>query len=251
MMPVPSATHAVQRPDFSTTPRAEFIEQNLGLVHACAGRFQGRGVEYEELYAAGCLGLVKAVDGFDSGRGVCFSTYAVPVILGEIKRLFREGGTVKVSRSLKELGLKIRTQREQYTKTHGAEPTVQQLAELLGETPEQIALAVQAALPTLSLTPADGEDGQREWDVPVDSPEEVLTDRLSLRAALHDLTPQDRQIILLRFFAERTQSETARILQTTQVQISRRERKILQQMRQQLLGDAAAKVQTVKRARRG
>ena len=82
-------------------PRAVFIEKNLGLVHACAGRFKGRGIEYEELYAAGCLGLVKACDGFDTGRGVCFSTYAVPVILGEIKKLFRDGGTVKVSRSLK------------------------------------------------------------------------------------------------------------------------------------------------------
>ena len=93
--------------DIRQLPREEFIEKNLGLVHACAGRFKGRGIEYEELYAAGCLGLVKACDGFDTGRGVCFSTYAVPVILGEIKKLFRDGGTVKVSRSLKELSLKI------------------------------------------------------------------------------------------------------------------------------------------------
>ena len=88
--------------DIRQLPREEFIEKNLGLVHACAGRFKGRGIEYEELYAAGCLGLVKACDGFDTGRGVCFSTYAVPVILGEIKKLFRDGGTVKVSRSLTE-----------------------------------------------------------------------------------------------------------------------------------------------------
>ena len=88
------------------TRRSAFIEQNLGLVHACAGRFRGRGIEYDDLYGAGCMGLVKATDGFDEGRGVCFSTYAVPVILGEIKKLFREGGTVKVSRSLKELGLR-------------------------------------------------------------------------------------------------------------------------------------------------
>ena len=91
--------------DIRDLPREEFIEKNLGLVHACAGRFKGRGIEYEELYAAGCLGLVKACDGCDTGRGVCFSTYAVPVILGEIKKLFRDGGTVKVSRSLKELSL--------------------------------------------------------------------------------------------------------------------------------------------------
>ena len=93
------------------TRRSAFIEQNLGLVHACAGRFRGRGIEYDDLYGAGCMGLVKATDGFDEGRGVCFSTYAVPVILGEIKKLFREGGTVKVSRSLKELGLRVNAAR--------------------------------------------------------------------------------------------------------------------------------------------
>ena len=89
------------------TRREAFITQNLGLVHACAGRFRGRGIEYDDLYGAGCMGLVKACDNFDPERGVCFSTYAVPVILGEIKKLFREGGTVKVSRSLKELGMRV------------------------------------------------------------------------------------------------------------------------------------------------
>ena len=110
--------------DMQQLPREEFIEKNLGLVHACAGRFKGRGIEYEELYAAGCLGLVKACDGFDTGRGVCFSTYAVPVILGEIKKLFRDGGTVKVSRSLKELSLKINAERERCLKRTGQEPSV-------------------------------------------------------------------------------------------------------------------------------
>lgn len=126
--------------DMHQLPREEFIERNLGLVHACAGRFKGRGIEYEELYAAGCLGLVKACDGFDTGRGVCFSTYAVPVILGEIKKLFRDGGTVKVSRSLKELSLKINAERERCLKRTGQEPGVTELAETLGTTPEQIAL---------------------------------------------------------------------------------------------------------------
>ena len=208
-------------------PRAEFIEKNLGLVHACAGRFKGRGIEYEELYSAGCLGLVKACDGFDTGRGVCFSTYAVPVILGEIKKLFRDGGTVKVSRSLKELSLKINAERERCLKKTGQEPGITQLAETLQTTPEQIALAIRASLPTLSLTPTDDEDGQKEWDVPVDSPEETLSDRIGLAEVMDKLSPQDRQMIRLRFFGGRTQSETARVLGTTQVQISRRERKIL------------------------
>lgn len=105
---------------FTTLPRTEFIQKNLGLVHSCAGRFTGRGIEYEELYSAGCLGLVKACDGFDPDRGVCFSTYAVPVILGEIKKLFRDGGTVKVSRSIKELGLKVTAERERLMKLTGA-----------------------------------------------------------------------------------------------------------------------------------
>lgn len=219
-------------------PRAEFIEKNLGLVHACAGRFKGRGIEYEELYAAGCLGLVKACDGFDTGRGVCFSTYAVPVILGEIKKLFRDGGTVKVSRSLKELSLKINAERERYLKKTGQEPGVTQLAEILQTTPEQIALAIRASLPAISLTPNDEEDGQREWDVPVDSPEESLSDRIGLEEVMDKLAPEDRQMIRLRFFGGRTQSETAKVLGTTQVQVSRRERKILKWMRAELLGES-------------
>lgn len=220
-------------------PRAEFIEKNLGLVHACAGRFKGRGIEYEELYAAGCLGLVKACDGFDTGRGVCFSTYAVPVILGEMKKLFRDGGTVKVSRSLKELGLKIHAERERCLKRTGKEPGVVQLAETLQTTPEQIALAIRASLPALSLTPTDSEDGLREWDVPVDSPEDRLSDRIGLQEVMARLDPRDQQMIRLRFFGGKTQSETARVLGTTQVQVSRRERKVLQWMRGQLLGEDA------------
>ena len=229
-------------PSIERMPRAEFIEKNLGLVHACAGRFKGRGIEYEELYAAGCLGLVKACDGFDTGRGVCFSTYAVPVILGEIKKLFREGGTVKVSRSLKELGLKINAQREHYLKTTGQEPGVTQLAEILQTTPEQIALAIRASLPALSLTPTDGEDGQKEWDVPVDSPEESLSDRIGLAEVMDKLEPKDRLMIRLRFYGGKTQSETAKVLGTTQVQVSRRERKVLQWMREQLLGSDIAAI---------
>ena len=220
-----------------TLPRAEFIERNLGLVHACAGRFKGRGIEYEELYAAGCLGLVKACDGFDPARGVCFSTYAVPVILGEIKKLFRDGGAVKVSRSIKELGLKINAERERRLKQSGVEPSVNQLAQALGSTPEQVAMAIQAAMPVVSLTPAENEDGNREWDVPVESPEEKLSERISLREVIDRLPPQDRLLIRLRFFGGKTQSETARVLHTTQVQISRRERKILQWMRRELTGE--------------
>ena len=223
--------------DEARARRGEFIQNNLGLVHCCAGRFRGRGIEYEDLYAAGCLGLVKACDGFDPSRGLCFSTYAVPVILGEIKKLFRDGGTVKVSRTLKELGLKINAERERCLKRTGTEPGGTQLAETLGTTPEQIALAIRASLPALSLTPADDENGTREWDIPVDSPEEALSERISLNEVLARLAPADRLLIRLRFFAGKTQSETAKVLKTTQVQISRRERKILKWMREELTGE--------------
>lgn len=218
-----------------TAQRSAFIEQNLGLVHACAGRFRGRGIEYDDLYSAGCMGLVKAYDGFDESRGVCFSTYAVPVILGEIKKLFREGGVVKVSRSLKELGMRVNAAREQYIKLCGTEPSLTQLAQQLDEPLDSIALAVQAAQPALSLTPDNGEESGAQLDIPVDSPEEELADRISLGEVLRSLPQEDQDLIRLRFYRERTQSETARLLHTTQVQISRRERKILRWMRAQLL----------------
>ena len=215
-------------------PRAEFIEKNLGLVHSCAGRFKGRGIEYDDLFSAGCMGLVKAYDGFDGSRGLCFSTYAVPVILGEIKKLFRDGGTVKVSRSLKELSLKISAVRERCVKETGQEPTVSQLAERLDVTPEQVADAMSAAMPALSLTPVSDEDGSREFDIPEESCEETVSDLLSLKSVLGTLTKEERTLIYLRFFKNKTQSETARVLHTTQVQISRKERKILAAMREQM-----------------
>ena len=217
------------------TRRSIFIEKNLGLVHSCAGRFRGRGIEYDDLYSAGCMGLVKACDGFDETRGVCFSTYAVPVILGEIKKLFRDGGTVKVSRSIKELGLRINAARERHMKLYGAEMTVGQLAEELGETPEAVALAIRASMPAMSLTPETDDGDDRQMDIPVASPEEELSDKISLEEVLDSLSEQDRTLIRLRFYGNRTQSDTAKLLHTTQVQVSRRERKILQLMRMKLL----------------
>ena len=216
-------------------PRAEFNENNLGLVHACAGRFKGRGIEYDDLYAAGCMGLVKAYDGFDESRGLCFSTYAVPVILGEIKKLFRDGGTVKVSRGLKELGMKVTAARERWMKEKGTEPTVSQLAQQLDVRPEQVAEAISASMPALSLTPVSDENGDKEFDIPEESCEERLSDLLSLRTVLAGLEPDERMLIYLRFYKNKTQSETAKVLNTTQVQISRRERKLLARMRQMLL----------------
>ena len=194
-------------------------------------------MEYDDLYSAGCMGLIKAYDGFDESRGVCFSTYAVPVILGEIRKLFRDGGTVKVSRSLKELGMRINAAREHHHKLCGSEPTLSQLAEELGESIENITLAIQASQPALSLTPENREDDEHQMDIPVDSPEEELADKIGLEEVMQNLPEQDRLLIQLRFYGNRTQSDTAKILHTTQVQVSRRERKILQWMRLRLLDE--------------
>lgn len=214
--------------------RDQFILQNLGLVHSLAHRLKGRGIEYEELYATGCIGLIKAVEGFDASRGLKFSTYAVPVILGEMKRLFRDGGTVKVSRSLKELSIKAVKERERLSTVLGREPSIGELSEALGIEPAQAAEALGASLPPLSLT-ADDDEGGGQIDLPVESPEELLSDKLALRELMTALPEKDRRLLLLRYFGGKTQTETARLLGMTQVQVSRREKKLLLALREQLL----------------
>ncbi len=214
--------------------RDERICQNLGLVHTCAHRFIGRGIEYDDLYQAGCMGLVKAIDGFDESRGLKLSTYAVPVILGEIRRLFRDGGTVKVSRSLKELSLKVGRERDRFQAEHGREPTVGELAERLRLEREQVVEALGAALPALSLTRSGDEDNGDEIDLPIAAPEEAVTDRLALQQVLGSLPEHDRQLIEWRYFRRKTQQYTADQLGMTQVQVSRRERAILRELRRLL-----------------
>ncbi len=216
--------------------REEQICGNIGLVHSCARRFRDRGLEYDDLFQAGCVGLTKAVDGFEPERGLQFSTYAVPVILGEIRRLFREGGTVKVSRSLKELSLKVSRERARMAVELDREPTVFELASRLSRAPEEIAEALQAGLPPLSLTGERDDDEGENIDVPVAAPEEKITDRLALRQVLETLPPEDRELILLRYMGNRTQQATADRLGMTQVQVSRRERRILNELRKQLTG---------------
>ena len=213
--------------------RQPLAEENLGLVHLCANRFRNKGLEYEELYSAGCVGLLKAVKAFDADRGVVFSTYAVPVILGEIKRLFRDGGTIKVSRSVKELSLRLSRIRQDFALKNGGEPTLSQLAELSGADEESVALALNVSCAPMSLTEV-GEDGTRQIDIPTEPPDEEITERLSLRQALSSLEDKDRQLIYLRYFKSLTQTQTARVLSMTQVQVSRREKKILGQLKNNL-----------------
>ncbi len=213
-----------------TSFRDSFIESNLPLVHSLCKRFIGRGIEYDDLYQAGCIGLIKAVDGFDESRGLCFSTYAVPVILGEIRRMFRDGGSVKVSRSLKELSLKVIRVKSQLELKFSREPTVSELATELGVTPEEITEAQSAAMPTLSLT-YESDDGINEMDVAVSGPEDTLTNKLLLERAFKNLDNTEQQIIKYRYFEYLTQNETAARLGMSQVQVSRAEKKILLKLR--------------------
>lgn len=209
-------------------------EENLGLVHLCANKFRGRGIEYDDLYSAGCIGLLKAADAFDSERGVKFSTYAVPVILGEIKRLFRDGGTVKVSRSLKELSLKAVKKRDELSKELGREPTVSELGKSLDTDECMIAEALAVSLPPVSLTD-NSDDGGGQIDVAVESPDIEIGDSIAVHQVLESMETNDRRLIICRYYKNMTQSATAKLLGMTQVQVSRREKKLLTFMREQLM----------------
>lgn len=214
--------------------KSAFVEQNLGLVHLCANRFRTRGIEYDDLYSAGCIGLMKAVSGFDENRGVRFSTYAVPVILGEIKRLFRDGGSIKVSRGIKELSLRAVRERERYTKQYGREPLISELCKILDSSEEAVVEALSVSLPPISLT-GNLDDDSAQIDVPTDAPDVEIGDLISLRQIMGELDPNDRKLLYLRYFQNKTQSETAQKLEMTQVQVSRREKKLLTEMREVLL----------------
>ena len=214
---------------------SEMVKDNLGLVHACANRFRGRGVEYEDLFGAGCVGLMKAVNHFDKSRGFAFSTYAVPVILGEIKRIFRDGGSVKVGRTLKERARKAMQTKQKLELELLREPTVGELADALGIEICEAAQLLVVSMPPLSLT--GGDDGEtRQLDLPVPAPEEEIADRLSLRTVFASLEQKDRDLIYLRYFEGLTQTKTAGRLQMSQVQVSRREKAILRAMRERMLG---------------
>ena len=211
---------------------APIAEEHLGLVHLCANRFRGRGMEYEDLYSAGCIGLLKAVKAFDCTRGVQFSTYAVPVILGEIKRLFRDGGAVKVSRSLKEHAMQIQQLQEQFQQKHGRAATLTELAERSGLSEEIIAESLCAAQPPLSLTTAAEE---APLEIPVPAPDTELENLFALRQVLQILPQADQKLLQYRYFQNLTQTETAKRLGISQVQVSRKEKKILSRLRQELL----------------
>ena len=208
------------------------IEDNIGLVHSIAKRFKGRGEEYDDLYQAGCVGLIKAVDNFDESKGFLFSTYAVPVIMGEIRRLFRDGGAVKVSRSLKEKSIKVQAIREKFIKKELREPTVSELSELCGIETEELSEVLNVINPVVSLS-CTTEDGDETIDIPVDDTDKLF-DRLSVHHAIKDLSNDELLLIKYRFYEGKTQCESAKLLGISQVQVSRREKQLLAKLRTKL-----------------
>lgn len=216
--------------------RDKIVKENLGLVHMCVKRFQGKGIDYEDLYSAGCVGLIKAIDSFDSSRGFKLSTYAVPVILGELKRMFRDTGHIKVSRSLKELSLKVSKLNNEIIKKTGQTPSVNELAKELDVSPNQIVEALNIATTPISLTQTDDESESKTHQIDVKSKEneEDIVNKIALKTALVQLNSSERALIILRYFKGKTQTQTAKILDMTQVQVSRKEKKILEKLKLQL-----------------
>lgn len=215
------------------------IRQNNGLIWSIVKRFQGRGYELEDLYQIGCMGFIKAIKRFDTNFEVKLSTYTVPYILGEIKRFIRDDGPVKVSRSIKELYIKIKElQKEFYHKT-GKEITIEQISKELKVEKEDIAIALEAAKPVESVESAmqENKDGSKITILDKISTQkdeqEIITNRLAIKQLLEKLEKREQEIILLRFYKEKTQTQVAEILGITQVQVSRLEKKILEKMKRQ------------------
>ncbi len=211
------------------------VEENAGLIWSVARRYFGRGVEPDDLYQLGCVGFLKAIEGFDTAYGTQFSTYAVPKIAGEIRRFLRDDGAVKVSRSVKEQAAKIRQARIALEQRIGREPKMSELTAETGLSPEEIAFAETATGPADSIQRESGEDGFTLELVLGDyGAEERLVEHVALRAAVEKLPEREKQVIALRYFHGLTQQATARILHVSQVQISRVERRAIEQLREML-----------------
>lgn len=213
----------------------DLITENSALVWSVARRFTGRGAELEDLYQLGCLGFLKAVEGFDLEYGTQFSTYAVPKISGEIRRFLRDDGAVKVSRTIKEQAATIKSARADLTAAFGREPTISEISDRTGFTLEEIALAENATAATQSIDREKGEDGFSLEDVLTDTEsEERLVERISLKQAIGRLPERERTVVQLRYFHGLTQDRVAKVLQVSQVQVSRIEKKALGNLRELL-----------------
>mgnify|MGYP001147803257 FL=1 len=217
--------------------RDKLVQANIRLVWSVVQRFLNRGYEPEDLFQIGCIGLLKSVDKFDLSYDVKFSTYAVPMIIGEIQRFLRDDGTVKVSRSLKELANRVRKTKDELSKGLGRQPTVGEIAERLGISPEEVVFAQEASKPPASIHETVFEnDGDpiTLMDQIADESGERWFDRLALSEAIETLSEREKLIVYLRYFRDQTQSEVASRLGISQVQVSRLEKKILQTIKDQI-----------------
>ena len=211
------------------------VTENAALIWSVAKRFIGRGAETDDLYQLGCLGFIKAVEGFDLEYGTQFSTYAVPKIAGEIRRFLRDDGAIKVSRGIKEQASTIKTIRSHLTSALGREPTIQEISRQTGFTPEEIAMAETATASTESIHRQTGEDGFSLEDILTDTEsEERMVEKISLRQAIDKLPDRESMVIRLRYFHGLTQERVSKILLVSQVQVSRIEKKALNQLRELL-----------------
>lgn len=211
------------------------VTENSGLIWSVARRFIGRGTESDDLYQLGCLGFLKAVEGFDLEYGTQFSTYAVPKIAGEIRRFLRDDGTIKVSRSLKEQAMTIKVARNHLSSALGREPTLQEISAQTGFTPEEIALAENATAATESIQKECGEEGFSLENVLTDTEsEEKMVERIALTQAISRLPERESMVIKLRYFHALTQEQVAKILDVSQVQVSRIEKKAITHLRELL-----------------
>ena len=220
------------------TRRDAFIEQNLGLVHACAGRFRGRGMEYDDLYSAGCMGLVKACDHFDENRGVCFSTYAVPMILGEIKRYLRDGNSLRVSRSIRDAAYKILKVRESLEERN-EEATIERIAEVMQVQEREVVYALDAISDPVSLyEPVYNKSGDtlQLLDQLFDETQTEVnwTERVALKDAIARLAEREKKILTLRYYEGKTQTEISAEVGISQAQVSRLEKNALKQIRTEI-----------------
>ncbi len=211
------------------------VSENSGLIWSVAKRFIGRGTDSEDLYQLGCLGFLKAVEGFDLEYGTQFSTYAVPKIAGEIRRFLRDDGAIKVSRTIKEQSVTIKTARSRLTQILGREPTIQEISQQTGFTAEEIALAETATAATESIQRETGEDGFCLENILTDTEsEENLVERISLRQAIEKLPEREALVIKLRYFHGLTQDRVSKVLLVSQVQVSRIEKKALLSLKEYL-----------------
>lgn len=222
------------------TARELVVSTNLGLVWSIVKRFTGRGYDAEDLFQLGCIGLIKAVDRFDNSFGVQFSTYAVPMITGEIKRFLRDDGMVKVSRSMKELSFAAKKKVEEFQSQEGREPTIEELSSLVGVSREELAAAMESGAEVESLQQViyqgDGQAITRMDHLEQDRDEQAeLVDRMTVYQLVEELEENEQKLIILRFFLEQTQNQIAATLGISQVQVSRMEKRILKKMREKII----------------